>query len=193
MDLIRGTSLLSQLNNLLHNLEVTYLNLAGSNKWDGIIAKPSTSSFFNEVDDTNDKETARVLAAKSNIPWEEWVKKLAKCHHCGKQGHICPNCPNYLKKVASGELKWDTGNRPRHPQGRYPWGNSNHPLCPPDKNFLKNLKAKAFLSAFQALFYDDSGNNEDANEVAQDNEDDRKDDENDLQSFLSMVGSFFKK
>ncbi len=42
MDLIRGTSLLSQLNNLLHDLKVTYLNLAGGNKWDGIIAKPST-------------------------------------------------------------------------------------------------------------------------------------------------------
>ena len=104
MDLMCETSLLSQLNNLLHDLEVTYLDLVGGIKWDGIIAKPSTSSFFNEVDNADDEDTARALAAKSNIPWEKWVKKFAQCNHCGKQGHICPNCPDYLKKVASGEI-----------------------------------------------------------------------------------------
>jgi hypothetical protein len=193
MDLMRGTSLLSQLNNLLHDLEVTYLDLVGGNKWDGIIAKPSTSSFVNEVDNADDEDTASALAAKSNIPWEEWVKKFAKCHHCGKQGHIRPNCPNYLKKVASGEIKRVSSNRPRYPQGCSPRGNSNDPPRFPDKNFLKNPRAKAFLSTLQALFCDDSGDNEDANEVTQDNEDDHEDDDNNLHSFLSMVGSSLKE
>jgi hypothetical protein len=49
------------------------------------------------------------------------------------------------------------------------------------------------LSAFQALFCYDSGNDEDANQVTQDNEDDREDDNNDLHSFLSMVGSSLKE
>ena len=123
MDLMCGSSLLSQLNNLLSDLEVTYLDLVGDNKWDGITAKPSTSSFFNEIVDAADEDTARALAAKSNIPWEEWVKKFAKCHHCDKQGHIRPNCPNYLKKVASGEITRVSGNRPRYPQRRSPWEN----------------------------------------------------------------------
>ena len=83
MDLMCGSSLLSQLNNLLSDLEVTYLDLVGGNKWDGITATPSTSSFFNEIVDAADEDTARALASKSNIPWEEWVKKFAKCHHCG--------------------------------------------------------------------------------------------------------------
>jgi hypothetical protein len=199
MDLMRGTSLLRQLNDLLHNLEATYLDLVGGNKWDGVIAKPSTLSFFNEVDDTNDELNSRAFAAKSNIPWEEWVKRFAICHYCGKQGHICPNCPDYLKKVASGEIKHISR---RFPQGRSPRGHSNHPSPRgnrdhpphrPDKNFLRNPKAKAFLSAFQALFCDDSDNDEDANETAQGNEDDRNDDDNDLQSFLSMVGSSLKE
>jgi hypothetical protein len=120
MDLMCGSSLLSQLNNLLSDLEVTYLDLVGGNKWDGITATPSTSSFFNEIVDAADEDTARALAAKSNIPWEEWVKKFAKCHHCGKQGHIRPNCPDYLQKVASGEITRVSGNRPRYPQRRSP-------------------------------------------------------------------------
>jgi hypothetical protein len=80
------------------------------------------------------------------------VKKFAKCHHCGEKGHIRPNCPNYLKKVASGEIKCI--NHPR--QARSPQENGTHPPRRPDKNFLKNPKAKAFLSTFQALFHDDS-------------------------------------
>ena len=71
MDLMCGSSLLSQLNNLLSDLEVTYLDLVGGNKWDGITATPSTSSFFNEIVDAADEDTARAIAAKSNIPWEE--------------------------------------------------------------------------------------------------------------------------
>jgi hypothetical protein len=203
MDLMCGSSLLSQLNNLLSDLEVTYLDLVGGNKWDGITAKPSTSSFFNKIDDADDEDTARALAAKSNIPWEEWVKKFAKCHHCGKQGHIHPNCPDYLKKVASGEIT--QVKHPRYPQRRSPRENRNDPPRrhdkngtndPPrhhDKNFLKNPKAKAFLSAFQALFCEDSGNDEDADEVTKDNEDDHKDGNNDLHTFLSMVGSSLKE
>ena len=136
---------------------------------------------------------ARALAAKSNIPWEEWVKKFAKCHHCGKQGHIRPNCPNYLQKVASGEITRVSGNRPRYPQRRSPWENRNDPPRRRDKNFLKNPKAKAFLSAFQALFCEDSGDDEDANEVPKDNEDDHEDGDNDLHTFLSMVGSSLKE
>jgi hypothetical protein len=47
INLMHGTTLQSQLNNLLHDLEVTYLDLVGGNKWAGIIATPSESSFFN--------------------------------------------------------------------------------------------------------------------------------------------------
>jgi hypothetical protein len=194
MDLMRGTSLLSQLNNLLQDLEVTYLDLAGGDKWNGIIATPSTSAFINEVDAAEEEETARALAARSNIPWEEWVKKFAKCHYCGKPGHIRPNCPDYLKKVASGEITRISGNRPRYNQGRSPRGDKNERPRRQDKNFLKNPKAKAFLSAFQALFCDESGDEDDeADAIDQDNKDDHVDADEDLHGFLSMVGSSLKE
>jgi hypothetical protein len=49
----------------------------------------------------NDDEIAQAcaMAAMKNLPWDEWVKKYAKCHHCGAQDHIHPNCPIYLDKI----------------------------------------------------------------------------------------------
>ena len=195
-DLMRGSSLLVQLNNLLEDLEVTYLALVGGDKWSGIIATPSTSAFVNEVhDDQEVEDDARALAAKSNIPWEEWVKKYAKCHYCGKLGHIRPDCPEYLKKVASGELTRFSSNRPRHNN----WGRSprepkyERPRNQVDKKkFLKNPKAKAFLSAFQALFCDES-DSEDDDPAPKEEEGDDDGVDSELHSFLSMVGSSLKE
>jgi hypothetical protein len=105
-NIMKGKSLQSQLSNLLNDIEATDLDLVGGNKWDGIVASPAQSSFIaNGPRDDVDEREARALAAKSNIPWDEWVKLYAKCHHCGEKGHIRPNCPAYLKKIESGEIK----------------------------------------------------------------------------------------
>jgi hypothetical protein len=196
INLMQGTTLQSQLNNLLHDLKVTYLDLVGGNKWAGRIATPSKSSFFNKIaDKEEDINASRALAARNNIPWDKWVKKFAKCHHCGKKGHICPHCPNYLKKVASGEIKRNVGsNIPnvRSPQARSPKDPGTHPPRCTNNNFLKNPKAKAFLSAFQALFNDESDDN-DAKEDSNSQEDELKVNNKDLHSFLSMVGSSLKE
>jgi hypothetical protein len=37
---MKGKSLQSQLCNLLDDIEMTYLDLVGGNKWDGIVASP---------------------------------------------------------------------------------------------------------------------------------------------------------
>jgi hypothetical protein len=97
-NIMKGKSLQSQLCNLLDDIEMTYLDLVGGNKWDGIVASTVQSSFIsNGPHDDGDEREARALAAKSNIPWNEWVKLYAKCHHCGAKGHIHPHCPDYLK------------------------------------------------------------------------------------------------
>ena len=166
------------------------------NKWAGIIATPSESSFFNEIaDKEEDINASRALAARNNIPWDEWVKKFAKCHHCGEKGHIRPHFPDYLKKVASGEIKCNVGsNRPnvRSPQACSPKDPGTHPPPRTNNNFLKNPKAKAFLSAFQALFNDKNDDN-DAKEDSNSQEDELKVDNEDLHSFLSMIGSSLKE
>ena len=103
---MKGKSIQSQLCNLLDDIEMTYLDLVGGNKWDGIVAFPVPSSFIaNGPLDDSDEHEARALATKSNIPWDDWVKLYAKCHHCGAKGHIRPHCPDYLKKLESGEIK----------------------------------------------------------------------------------------
>jgi hypothetical protein len=88
-----------------------------------------------------------------NISWDEWVKLYAKCHHCGEKGHIRPHCPDYLRKINSGEIK--RPYRPNRSQARPT--NQGVPQAH-QQNFLKDPKAKAFLSAFNALF-DGSDNN----------------------------------
>jgi hypothetical protein len=48
---------------------------------------------------------ARAMVAMKNLPWDEWVKKYGKCHHCGEQGYIRPNCTIYLDNIKSRKIK----------------------------------------------------------------------------------------
>ncbi len=106
MDIMRGSSLQSQLSNLLNDIEATYLDLVGGNLWNGIVVSPAQSSFMANGQQVEvDEREARALAAKLNIPWDKWVKLYAKCHHCGEKGHIRPHCPDYLRKINSGKKK----------------------------------------------------------------------------------------
>jgi hypothetical protein len=105
-NIMQDTSLQSQLNNLLNDIKVTYLDLVGGNSWFGIAAAPTQSSFIAKVQqDEEDECEARALAVKSNLPWDAWVKLHAKCHHCGEKGHIRLQCPDYLKKIKFKEIK----------------------------------------------------------------------------------------
>ncbi len=125
------------------------------------------------------------------LPWEEWMWKYAKCTHCSKIGHIHPQCPLYLDAIASGAIK-----RPEYkPKGgdrRAP--KKGGPNTPPH-NFLKNPKAKAFLSAFKSFMNDSNDSDEDNDnnkeEAVVDNDEDKvqEEDDEDLHGFLSMIGS----
>jgi hypothetical protein len=61
MNLMQGTPLQSQFNNLLNNLKVTYLNLFGGKLWSGITATPQQSSFLDE----NEIKDAQAMVAKN--------------------------------------------------------------------------------------------------------------------------------
>jgi hypothetical protein len=106
-EIVRDQSLQTQLCNLLADIEATYLDLVGGNSWDGIAPLPTQSSFWDDHTTNADdyEREARALAAKSKLPWDDWVKLYADCHHCGKRGHIRPNCPDYIKKINSGEIQ----------------------------------------------------------------------------------------
>jgi hypothetical protein len=191
-DIMQGTSLQSQLNNLLNNIEVTYLDLVGGNSWLEIAAAPTRSSFTAKVQqDKEDEHEAWALAAKSNLPWDEWVKLHTKCHHCEEEGHICPQCPDYLKKIKSGEIK--QAYRPNYcgqPQARP--SNRGLPQARCNK-LLTDPKAKAFLSAFQALFIpddDDIENGDGDKDLITNNSDIEQYEgvDGDIYNFLSLVG-----
>ncbi len=157
--LFPGTPLQSQLKDLLNDLKVTYLDLVVEKLWSGVTATPRQSSFLaGNVNDENKIKEALAMAAKINLPWDEWVKLYAKCHHCGKKGHICPQCPDYIKKVKLGKIK--RSNESNHPSPPSPPPAHPSNCTPPLRrnNFLTDPKAKAFLSAFQALLAEDEEN-----------------------------------
>jgi hypothetical protein len=126
------------------------------------------------------------MAAMKKLPLDEWVKLHAICHHCGEKGHIRPYCPKYIEQVKSGQIKIPPKQRPS-PCGPY--------ACPPGRPaaqhpYMKDPKAKAFLSAFQALFTKEDKEEEEDTECNDDIDaiDDNKDEE-DMHNFFLMVGS----
>ena len=129
--------------------------------------------------------------ALRKIPFDEWAKLHAVCHHCGEKGHICPHCPKYIEQVKLGGLKPPSKARPCAPPVAQPPSLPN-PWC----DYSKNQKAKAiWAAAFKALFNDDcvdklnsnDGNN--SNEGNQDKDEfPNKEADEDLRDFLSMVG-----
>ncbi len=185
---MQSTSLHQQLHDVLNNLDATYLDLVGGKLWAGITASPHSSSFVAGTAADDEINQARTIAAMKNLPWDEWGKKYAKCHHCGKQGHIHPNCPIYLDKIKSGKIK-------RGVMRPSPCGPPK--ACPPGHPaqqiyFMKDPQAYAFFSAFQALFTTDegAGDNNDALTKANNAAQDQDTEEDDLHGFLSMVGYF---
>ncbi len=120
------------------------------------------------------------------------MKLYAKCHHCRDKGHIHPQCPDYIKKVRSDKIKHSNGSNCPSPRSLSSARSSNGFSLLRCNNFLKDPKAKVFLSAFQALFADNEVNEEDNNNKNHDVKDDDEpndDTNNDLHNFLLMVGS----
>jgi hypothetical protein len=185
-DIMKGKSIQSQLCNLLNDIEMTYLDLVGGNKWDGKVASPTPSSFVaNGPFIDGDEHEACALAAKSNIPWDDWVKLYAKCHHCGAKGHIRPHCPDYLKKLESGEIK-----RPFRPSINQPRPTNRGVPQPHRQNVMKDPKMKASLSAFNALFNEKASKEGDEENSQSDVDDHAEEDiDDDVYNFLAKVGS----
>jgi hypothetical protein len=105
MNLMWGTPLQSQLNDLLNNLEVTYLDLVGGQLWSGVTATPHHSFFLaGNIDDDTEFKDIQAMAAKINLPWDEWVKLYAKCHHCGDVGNIHPQWSGWARSSTQMEL-----------------------------------------------------------------------------------------
>jgi hypothetical protein len=125
---------------------------------------PSQPYFCGGINNNDIVDQAHTTAAMKNLPWDEWVKKCIKCHHCDGQGHICPYCLLNIEKVKSGEIKRVT----KHPR---PCGPLN--VCPPGLpalqcNFMKDPKAEAFFLAFQAFFSNDDCDDEEFRDTHKD-------------------------
>jgi hypothetical protein len=182
-EVTKNTSLQVKLVDVLNDLENTYLKLVGGKQWQGIghAGMNQGSSFCT----TEEEKEVRVWAATNKVPWDEWVKMNAVCHHCGEKGHIHQKCPKYIANIESGKivrLDMKDNRRLKNPTqavGQTQGIGQN----------TKDPKFKAFLSAFQALFA-----NEEEEEGDQDQGEERNDDKEDLKDddvygFFSVLRS----
>jgi hypothetical protein len=182
--IMQSSSLQMQLNEVLNDLEATYLALVGGKLWAGVNASPMRAAFVGDKNIDDEITEAMALALKTRLPFVEWEKMNAVCHKCGKKEHIRPNCRIYLEKIKSGQV------RPPFKKG----GPRKPPLGPPKsrRDFSTDPKAKAFwVTAFNAMFGEDDENETQdvpcAEEiVAAGNTNDDEDEE--MRSFLSMAG-----
>jgi hypothetical protein len=178
-----------QLIDVLNDLENAYLELIGGKKWEGV-GHPGLSQHNSVFKGERNERSQKTL--RGGMPWEEWVKQYAKCDHCGEIGHIRPTCKKYLAQIESGEIKRPARGTSRDLLRKKESG-------PRKKNYLRDPKAKAFLSAFTALFSDDTDDenegatNNDANEDQAEDTHDVSTDNEDIASFLSMVGGSLKE
>ncbi len=106
--LVAKQTLCSQVISMLNNLEQKYQQLITAKKWEGVghIGETLTqiSSFNAAVEQEGMEQSyAAYVKSKSCLPFEEWAKTHI-CHHCGKKGHVCPLCRQYLAEKANGTL-----------------------------------------------------------------------------------------
>jgi hypothetical protein len=185
-----NNSLQTQLNDVLNDLESTYLDLVVGKLWASVNASPTKSSFVAGSTEDDEIKDAKALAALKKIPFDEWAKLHAVCYQCGEKGHIHPPCPKYIEQVKLGGLKPPSKAHPCAPPVAQPPGLPN-----PWRDYSKNQKAKAiWAAAFKALFNDgciDDLNSNDGNGSNKGNQD--KDElpnnktNKDLCGFLFMV------
>jgi hypothetical protein len=135
--LMSNNSLQTQLNDVLNDLESTYLDLVGGKLWAGVNASPTKSSFVAGSTKDDEIKDAKALAALKKIPFDEWAKLHAVCHHCGEKGHIRPHYPKYIGQVKLGGLKPPSKARPCVPPVAQRPGLPN-----PRRDYSKNQKQK---------------------------------------------------
>ncbi len=122
----------------------------------------------------------------SLLKFDKWAK-LQTCHHCGKKGHVCPNCRKYLAEKANGTLPPPGKKRLTRPAPAF--NKYRH------EKLQKDPKLKALLSAFSAFttkYLADSqpvASETMANGDDHDNLASGAEDEDDINAFLGMVGA----
>ena len=197
--MMKATSLHKQLVSILSDLEVKYLELLGAKKWKGVGVniKHEVSTYTNQAFTCDEYHAYVVDAGKNALPFLEWVK-TAKCHHCGKTGHIRPMCPQYIDDIKTGKVVRPPFRRsrlPRRPPGKGPKGGNEPPGGAPKASYKeKHHKFRALLSKMSNLLESsDDGSDEDHdndnNAGGEDQHDDADDDVDGASSaFFSSLG-----
>jgi hypothetical protein len=211
--LFKDTFLHTQLIDILNDLESVYLDLVSSKLWAGVNAAPQASSFKAALangDDANAVVLAavkhmpvdvkkRVLVAVKTLPWEEWVKLYATCHHCGKKD-MSVQCALYSLQQSSPArsipniLAISTICTRSLPSVNCLGKLAIISSLPKTSRILKQrhscllfkLRSKHFFANEEVSNDDNDGEDKD---LPRSDDCNVNDDDNDLRGFLSMVGS----
>ena len=109
---MRHAPLYTQLVDVLHDLELKFIDLRSGRRWLGLgHGTATTKSVFtanddndSTDDDTDDYATYKIAVGKVALPFDEWVKDKT-CHHCNELRHIRgEHCPKYVSDVFAGRV-----------------------------------------------------------------------------------------
>ena len=162
---IRSDPLYTRLDNIMHDLEVRFMELRSGQNWLGVGHGTNNSSVFaahhdngSDSDDDDGTESQyglyKASLGKKALPFDEWVRDKI-CRHCGEKGHIQgEHCPTYVRDILAGRIqlpapKHRAGNRGRPPPHRKP---------KPTRGLDKSDKSvKRFFQAILDAMSDDDG------------------------------------
>ncbi len=111
----RNTSLYSQLVDVLHDLELKFIDLHSGRRCLGVGHGNAGSKLvfhthcddyikFTPDDPTEEYSIYKAVMETAAVHFNEWVKDKT-CHHCNKIGHIRgEKCPKYISDVFAGRM-----------------------------------------------------------------------------------------
>ena len=158
---IRSDPLYTQLDNIMHDLEVRFMELRSGQNWLGIgHGTTNTSVFTARHDDSSDSDEDEDVSHTTGdntqyqcykasfgskaLPFEEWVRDKT-CRHCGEKGHIQgEQCPTYVRDVFAGRVPLP---RPKHCSAR---GGRNASRLPHNRPSKTDKPYKKFFQAMMS-------------------------------------------
>jgi hypothetical protein len=170
---IRSEPLYTQLDNVMHDLEVRFMELRSGQNWLGVGHGTNTTSVFTaHLDDSLDSDEEIVVSHTTEsdaqyqcykasfgskaLPFDEWVRDKT-CRHCGEKGHIQgEHCPTYVRDVFASRVPLPR-HKHRSARGGRNTSRTSHAQRP------SNTTDKPYKKFFQAMMSALDGFNDDNN------------------------------
>lgn len=173
---IRNEPLYDQLDQVMHDLEIRFMELRSGQNWLGVGHGSTTTSAFvttnndssSESEDSRENttdihqyRTYKASLGSKALPFDEWVRDKT-CHHCGEKGHIQgEQCPTYFRDVFAGRIQLPPPKQRTFKGGR---NSSQRKQSSTRNSNTTDRRYKKFFQAIMTALVDDDGDDRDSSD-----------------------------